>query len=134
MTPVERTKAIADKAAEKLPALLATAGLSDFDEYQNKSPLRPDDLEFCVYIDSDDDSTDSQAFGVVIQCQIYGKDDGQEYHSVIMPFLREFITAELIEYEVRDSIRAEVWPMDNASTSFIFYGIAVSSQSDDCDL
>lgn len=134
MTPVERTEAIKDKAAATLPALLTAAGLDDFDRYRNKSPQKSNDLEFCVYIDSDDNTTSSRAFGVVIQCQIYGKDQAQEYHSVIMPFLEEYITAELIEYEYRDGIRAEVWPMDNSSTSFVFYSVMFLTENDDCDL
>ena len=134
MTPIERTATIRDEAQSRLPALLAGAGLDDFDEYLNKSPLRSDDKEFCVYIDSDDNTTESRTFTVVVQCQIFKKDQAQDYHSVIMPFIEEYITAELIDYEYRDAIRSELWPMDNRSTSFIFYGIVFISDSDDCDL
>jgi hypothetical protein len=44
MTDFDRTKAIADLSAVTLPALLATAGLDNFVQYINKSPLKADDF------------------------------------------------------------------------------------------
>ncbi len=134
MTPVERTEAIKDLAAANLPALLGTAGLDDFDAYRNKTPLKSDDKEFCVYIDIDDDDTDSQAFGAIIQVQLSGKDEADEYHSVIMPFLRAELTASVVDYTVRESIKSDIWPMDNKGVSFIYYFVTFTIENDDCDL
>ena len=134
MTPVERTQAIADLAAANLPALLGAVPLDDFDEYRNKTPKKSDDKEFCVYIDIDNDDTDNQTFGAIIQAQLFGKDEADEYHSVIMPFLREFLTADVIEYTVRESIKSDVWPMDNKGVSFIYYFVTFTIENDDCDL
>lgn len=133
MTPIERTQAIADKAALILPGLLTTALLSPFVQYINKSPLEVDDNEFCVYIDSDINNEDSLLFSALIQVQISGEDKVQEYHSVIMPFIEENIDADLVDYVDRDSIEADVWPMDNTSRSFIYYTVSFSSPSEDCD-
>ena len=133
MTPIERTKAIADEAALRLPGLLSAASLDDFDVYHNKSLLRTEDNEFCVYIEADDNLTDSIVFVAYIQAQISGTDKDQEYHSVIMPFLEEFIDADLVEYDERDFIMSDPWPTDLNSRSLLYYKIGFSSPSDDCD-
>ena len=132
MTPVQRTQSIIDLVSANLPALLATAGLDDFDAYRNKSPLKSDDKEFCVYIDVDDDNTDSQSFGAIIQVQLFGKDEADEYHSVIMPFLREFLTPAIVGYDIRESIETDVWPMDSKG-SFIYYNVKFTKENSDCD-
>lgn len=134
MTAIEKTAAIRDLLSAGLPALLATALLDNFAEYLNKSPKRADDLEICVYIDLDDNDTDTSSFGVIIQAQIYGKDEVQEYHSVIMPFLEENLTADVVDMAVRLSIKGDPWPMDiKTSTAFIYYSVLFQSELDDCD-
>ncbi len=133
MTPVERTEAIKDLAAANLPALLGAVPLDNFDEYRNKTPLKVDSKQFCVYIDIDDDDTDSQTFAAIIQAQLFGKDEADEYHSVIMPFLRSELTASVVGYDVRESIKSDVWPMDNKGVSFIYYFVTFTIENDDCD-
>jgi hypothetical protein len=134
MTPVQRTAAIKTVFSTGLPALLSTAGLEDFDEYLNKSPLRSNDKELCVYIDFDDNGTDTKTFGVMIQAQLYGDDQVQEYHSVIMPFIEQFITADVVGYQTRMNISSDVFPMEpNGSSAFVFYMVSFESQIDDCE-
>lgn len=134
MTPIEKTAAIRDLLSANLPALLATASLSDFDEYLNKSPLRVDDLEIAVYIDLDDDDVNTDMFQVIIQVQIYKKDQVQEYHSVIKPFLQEFLIGSVVDMTQRMHIKSDVYPLDvNSSTSFIFYEVRFETKLDDCD-
>lgn len=133
MTPVEVTKKISDQAALDLPALLLGAGLSDLAEYRNKTPVKSDDLEFCVYIEQDADTTDFEVFQILIQVQLHGSDKDQEYHSVIMPWLKEVITARFVEFEIRDSITSDLWPMDMRGSAFIFYYLHFNNSLDDCD-
>lgn len=133
MTPVERTAAIKNLLSANLPTLLTTALLDDFDEYLNKSPLRADDKEISVYIDTDDNSTDNLFFSVIIQCQLNGDDQVQEYHSVIMPFLEENLKAEVVGFTSRTNISADIWPIDHTrSTAFIYYNVSFESFLDDC--
>lgn len=133
MTPVQRTEAIRATLAAGLPALLTTAGLDNFDQYRNKSPEKSDDKELCVYIDFDDNGTDVRSFGAIVQAQLYGDDQVQEYHSIIMPFVEENITADLVGYQERMNISSDVWPMEpNGSTAFIYYMISFQTELDDC--
>ena len=134
MTAIEKTAAIRDLLSANLPALLGTASLDNFDEYLNKSPLRADDLEIAVYIDLDDNDVNTKMFQVIIQAQIHGKDEVQEYHSVIMPFLEEFLIGSVVDMTQRMHIKSDVYPLDvNSSTSFIFYEVRFETELDDCD-
>jgi len=134
LTPIERTEAIKDLCESDLPALLDDAGLSNFDEYRNKTPLKSNDKELCVYIAEDMNSPSENKFLVLIQVQIYGNDEGQEYHSVIMPFLEQELTADIVEYTDRDSISADVWAMDvEKMTTFLWYEIEFTEDKDGCD-
>ena len=133
MTDIQRTQAIADLSAATLPGLLTTALLDDFAVYQNKSPLRAEDLEYCVYIDGGENTTDNKKFSVIIKCQIYEKDEDQAYHSVIMPFIEKYITAELVDYLYRDSISFNLFPIEDRSTAYCFYFVSFTNQLDDCE-
>jgi hypothetical protein len=133
MTPVEITQLIADTMAAGLPSKLTTAGLENFAVYQNKIPNKADDLEVCVYLDYDDDDTDQAVLGILIQIQLYAKDENQEYHSVINPFLKKNITPELVGFETRQFIKSDHFPMDNNGSAFIFYKIEFSKNLTDCD-
>lgn len=134
MKTVEITQLVSDTLESGLPSLLSADGLQDFDVYDNKSPYRATDLELCTYIDFEDNNTDEKQLGLIIQAQIVGIDKVQEYHSVILPFIESDITAGLVGYTVRQSIKSDVWPMDAASsTSFIYYSISFSASLDDCD-
>ena len=134
LTPIERTAAIRDLFSNNLPDLLTDASLDNFDEYLNKSPLRSQDKELCVYIDFDDNDSDSYSFGVVIQAQLYGSDQVQEYHSVIMKFIEENIIGDTVGFTVRNNIAADIWPMDiERSTAFIYYSVGFMTRTDDCD-
>ena len=136
MTAIEKTKAIKDLLANNLPALLAayTPALDNFDEYLNKSPLRFEDKEICVYIDFEDNDTDNKRFGAIIQVQIFGEDQVQEYHSVIMPFLENNLTPDIVDMTERESIKSKIFPIDlDESTSFILYFVEFSEPLDKCD-
>lgn len=133
MTPVQRTAAIKNLCSSNLPALLTAAGLDDFSEYLNKSPLKSDDKELCVYIDMDGNSTDRLEFGVLIQAQLYGEDQVQEYHSVIMPFLENNLSGDVVGFTERTNISSDVWPMEpGGATAFIYYTVQFSKDIDDC--
>lgn len=134
MTAIEKTAAIRDLLSANIPGLLAGIGLDDFDEYLNKSPLRSDDKEICVYIDLETNDVDLTRFAVLIQAQIYKKDQVQEYHSVIMPFLEDNLDGNVVEMEQRQSIDADIYPLDiSSSTSFVFYSVVFETNLDDCD-
>ena len=107
--------------------MLGGFALNEFSNYQIGTRfIQSDDLEFCVYIEADNDTTDFLIFKVLIQVQLFKLDQGQEYHSVIMPFLKKYITAEFVGFEIRDSITSDHWPMDLNGSSFIYYFLAVS--------
>lgn len=134
MTPIEKTQAVADLLAAGLPALLAgfSPSLSDFESYQNYSPEDDNKRIVAVYIDEDDDNTDSEMFSIIIQAQLASRDQVQEYHSVIMPFLREFLISSVVGMTERKHIKGNPWPMDSNGSSFIYYFVQFESSLDDC--
>ena len=134
MTPIEKTTAIRDLLSANLPALLSSAGLSDFDEYRNKTPKKADDKELCVYIVSDSDNEETQDFTVLIQAQLYQSDQDQEYHSVIYPYLTENLTGDIVGDMQRQSIVGDIWPMEPGSgaAAFLFYEVSFFTDIDDC--
>ena len=136
-TAIEITAAIRDLCSAGLPALLAAAlpdALPDFAQYLNTPPKKDDDSELCVYVDSEIDSTLVRKFTAIIQCQIYktGKDLSQDYHSVIFPFLKKNLIPDLAGFEIRDFLEADIWPMDERSTTFIYYAVGFTEDLDDC--
>jgi len=133
MTAVQKTAAIRDLLASGLPSLLTTTGLDDFADYLNKSPTKADEKQISVYIDSEINNVDSSSFAVVIQAQIYGKDQVQEYHSVIMPFLESDLNGIIVDMVQRMEIQAELFPIDRTSTSHILYYVLFKTDLDDCE-
>ncbi len=134
MTAVEKTQAISDLCEAGLPSLLATATLDNFDRCRNKSPKQADDKELCVYIITDDDDVNTDSFGVIIQAQIYGDDQVQEYHSVIKPFLIENLTGAVVEMTQRMSLKSDIYPMEiMGSSGYILYSIIFETPLDGCD-
>lgn len=134
-TAIEKTQAIVDLLSANLPALLAayTPVLDNFTQYVNYSPDNDKEKIISVYIDVDVNDVLTKTFGVIIQCQIFGDDQVQEYHSVIMPFLEEFLIGSVVEMERRTIIDGDPWPMDTNSTAFIFYKVMFETELDDCD-
>lgn len=134
MTPIQKTQAIADLLAANLPALLSTAGLDNFAEYLNTSPLRADDSEICTYIITDDNDVLNDTFGVIMRVQLYGLDKDQEYHSVIKPFLDESLTGSVVGMTQRLSIKSDLYPMEiNGQTAYILYEVIFNTELDDCE-
>lgn len=132
-TSVVKTK-IKEKLAEVLPALLTAAGLDDFDDYLDDQPSKPDAVQLGVYVDTEIDIVDSHSLTIIIQAQLYRKGFKQDaYHAVLMPALRKYITAYLVDYTTRESITADLWPVDKNASSFSFYVIEFSEDLDDCD-
>ena len=133
MTAVQKTLKIKEYIETNLPALLVAAGLSPIDEYRNKTPLKNNDREICVYIDSDKNTKDGLEFSAIIQFQNSGADDVDEYHSVIFPLLEAFDPEE-IEMEERMSVEADIWPLDiNSSNSYAVYIMVFRSWLDTCN-
>ncbi|MCP4395552.1 MAG: hypothetical protein GY804_14990 [Alphaproteobacteria bacterium] len=132
MTAYEKTLAIANLMSSGLPTLLTAASLDNFDLYQNYSPEDDKKKIVSVYIDAEDDDTNIELFSVIIQCQLYGQDKIQEYHSVIMPFLRKNLKAIVVEMQIRDSIKSDLWPMDQNGSSFVYYSVSFLNSLDDC--
>ena len=135
MTAIQKTQAVATLLQTNLPALLAaySPSLDDFDQYINHSPDNDKEKIISVYIDVDTNDVLTKTFGIIIQCQLYGKDQVQEYHSVIMPFLEEFLTENVVDMERRTLIDGDPWPMDTSGTAFIFYKVMFETDLDGCD-
>lgn len=145
MTAIEKTQAIVDLLENGIPAAVPPVpplsdklasfvpALDDFDSYQNFSPTDDKARIIAVYIDEDEDNTDNEVFSVIIQAQIYGEDLVQQYHSVIMPFLRENLTNKIVGMMERIHIKGKVWPMDTNGSDFIFYLARFESDLDKCD-
>ena len=104
MTLKEQLVFISDTFESGLPAKLATAGLDNFDEYVPHKELRSTDLELCVYLDVNNDSTDKESTSFIVKAQLYHKDEGVDYADVIKPFIKEFITPKSLGYTNRDSL------------------------------
>ena len=134
MTATLTKTTIMNTLASVLPALLSTAGLDDFESYLDEQPDDTEKRILGIYVASETDTTDSHTLVLLIQAQLYRQADyKQEYHSVIMQAIRSNITAELIGFNVREKIDADLWPVDGSSTSYGFYEIEFSEELDDCD-
>ena len=135
MTDVQKTEAIKDKLEADLPALLSAAGLDDFDEYNNKSPLRSDDNEICVYINGGQNDVVSNNFAVIVQIQLSGKDLIDEYHSIVKDYMLENITADIVDMVERVNFIYDIWPYDvHSNNTFAYYEITFEDKLDDCDI
>lgn len=133
MTSKERTAAILNLVSTGLPPLLAAAPLPDFDEYVDGPPLRTDDSEFSIYVSDETDSVSEHDYSLIFQCQINGGDLSNEYHSVIMDYLRGNLTPEVVGFQSRIKLSADLWPIDpNSGTAFIFYEVIFQRELDDC--
>jgi hypothetical protein len=122
------------KLASVLPALLSTASLDNFTDYLDEQPNKTDALQLGIYIIDETDTVDSHVLTVLIQGQLYSQGDWkQKYNDVIMPAIREHITASLVGYNVRERIMADLWPVDVNGSSFAYYEIEFSEVLDDCD-
>jgi hypothetical protein len=134
MTATAAKTAIKNKLASVLPALLAAESLDDFDEYLDSQPSDVEKMQIGIYVDEEMDTEDDHILSLLIQAQLYRKADWtQQYHSVLMATIREHITADLVGFMSRDQITADLWPVDQRSTSYSYYEIRFSEPLDDCD-
>lgn len=134
MTAKQATEAIKNLAQTDLPALLAAEGLGDFDSYTDHSPDAPDQNAFAVYAINEKDAESARILIILIQAQLYGADLIQDYHSVVMDFLRNNLRPETVDMENIDEIEADIWPIDiRSSNSFAYYTIILNRSLDDCD-
>lgn len=133
MTGSEIKTIIRDKFAADLPALLATAGLNDFEDYLPSQPGDYERRQLGMYTENRLDVTTDESFSLIIQAQLANTGDfKQEYDDVLFPYIKKNITAELCGFTVRDSLEADLYPVDSNSTSFYFYILTFSNQLDDC--
>jgi hypothetical protein len=117
LTVKEQLELIKTEFETKLPGLLTTAGLTDFNQYLAKPPLKSNDLELCV-----------------IQCQLYNKKDLTAYFDVIKPFILKNITPYLLELENRNELEWGIYHMDeNKTNSLILFGLSFDVSLDDCE-
>lgn len=134
MTATAAKTAIKNKLADVLPALLAAGSLDDFTDYLDSQPSDPEKLQIGIYIDEEMDTENDHILSVLIQVQLYRKADWtQKYHSVLMAAIRENVTADLVDFITRDQITADLWPVDQGSTSFNYYEVRFMEPLDDCD-
>ena len=134
MTAGQTKTAIKNKLASLLPALLTAAGLDNFDDYLDEQPDETEKTQIGIYIADETDTTETHTLQIIIQAQLYKKGDWkQAYHDVLMPAIRQHITAALVEYVTRENIIADLWPVDKNSSSFGFYIIDFSEPLDDED-
>lgn len=132
MTPNEKKTAIKNLLSTNLPALLTTAGLPDFQEYLDKYPNDPNKRQIGIYYFQDDDDTNSLRSGFVIHLQLPRILDADDYHDVVYPYIRENLTADVVEMTVRESIESDIIISDMSGTSIIGYFVLFSSDLDDC--
>ncbi len=124
---------IINKLQEVLPDLFNTAGLDDFEKYMDSQPDDTEKRIIGIYIAEEGDTEDFHILTLLIQAQLYKKSDyKQEYHNIIMPAIRENITASLVGYIDRDSLIGDLYPVERSGTSFAFYEIQFSNPLDDC--
>ena len=134
MTTAEIKTAIKNKFAADLPALLTTAGLADFEDYLTSQPSDYERRQLGMYTESRSNTTDNKSYSLIIQAQLASTGDfNQEYDDVIFPYIEKEITAELAGFITRESVEADLYPVDDNSTSFNFYILTFSSVLDDCD-
>jgi len=116
-----------------LPALLTTAGLSNFESYNSGRELKSNSIELCVYADYSKDSTDRLERAFIVKAQLYGIDKSPEYFDVINKYIKSNIKPESIGFTNRDSIIADFMPADRQMTSYVFFSIIFSTELDDCE-
>ena len=133
MTSRQKIEAIKTLCSTNIPALLIAAGLEPVDVYRSGTPLRQDDREVCVYLESESEEVESETFSALIMFQNYETDDVELYHSVFFDYLKSSLTGDIVDMDQRVSILADVWPLDiNSSNSFIYYIVKFQTWLDNC--
>jgi hypothetical protein len=115
-----------------LPPLLLAAGLPQFVTYSSHDTEELNTIEIGVYTDVVKDTTDNAMIAYIIKIQMYAEDLGVQYYDVINPFIRKNIKAGDLGYTNRDSLIADFWPLDQRSTSYVYFSLVFSSELDDC--
>ena len=136
MSIKEEIQTIIDTISDEttgLPALFTTAGLDDMDEYKINQADDTRKKQACCYVGPERDGTDTHEVVFILQFQLAAKVELTDYHDIIMPFVREFITPELLDYNTREGIEFEPWPADMSGTAVLWYYIGFSEPLDDCD-
>lgn len=134
MTALEMRALIKNTLQSVVPPAISSAGLSPIEQFVTGRPKQSDDIELAVYLDFENDSTTAYNVGFIIQLQLFGKDNGTEYHSILFDLIRENITASLLGADDRESVNSDIWPADNVGSSFVFYNLEFSKELDDCDV
>lgn len=117
-----------------LPALLTTAGLTQFNSYLSIPNNDSSKRQITVNPDRNNNNTSELTRAFIITVQLPREPDNASYFDVIEPFIRENITPELLGLTNRVSIDSDFYPIDlNRSTSYIFFNIVFSSELDDCE-
>jgi hypothetical protein len=126
---------LVDMFSADLPALLSTASLDNFDEYNNGNVKRSDKKELCVLAATDGDVNEKASTLFIIKCQLYKViNEYIDYYDVIRDYINDNITPELLGYTIRTKLVGDFFPIDdNVNSSFVFFQLEFSHELDDCE-
>jgi len=118
-----------------LPPLISAAGLNALDQYTANPPRNTEASLLACYISNEKDNSEMQSFSLIVQVQLYGVGNGdlKAYHKVIYEAIRQNLPANLYGMTARESIEADIFPVDQRGSSFIYYDLMYSRDYDDCE-
>ena len=109
--------------------------MDNFTDYLVKPPNDGNKKQIGVYMARDINATDRRTRMFIIDIQLSGVlDFDQSYHSVIMPLIEQYVTAGTVGMVNRDSIEANLFPIEPGDGSTgILYIVTFSEELDDED-
>lgn len=124
---------VKDTLESLLSSALVSAGLTDFQVYQDEAPRTAEEKALCVYVIEESYSQDTRTVSLMIQAQLYRERNVNAYHDVIMDCIVNNLSAKLVGMQNVESLGADVWPFSrNVSSSYLYYELTYISELDDC--
>lgn len=134
MTEAQRSAVVAAAIQGALPVALASAGLSDFEDYVTKPPNDPKRSQFAVWHAEGGNAIASESISLQMRAQLPRVDDPKDYLSVIWQTLQTTVRPELVQMTDREMAYATWYPGDlprSGSSSLIDIEVEFSRELDD---
>jgi len=117
-----------------LPALLATAGLDDFEIYHIGQSKDAQQLGFFIYQNDIKIGYDTNSISIIFQLQLYQVDDltASKYSDVIIDYFKKYDPNNL-KMDYRNSLEYDYYPMETNSANFAFIVAEWQEEIDSCE-
>lgn len=117
-----------------LPALLATAGLANFAQYEIGQSRNPREKGLFIYKDTYRVTVSDESLIIIIQAQLQGinEETSADYEDEIIDYFKTYNPARIGATSL-DSIESDTWPIQNSQGAFIFFYLTFTQEKDSCD-